>query len=85
MSKAQPFHLQQTNEDEVILPAVEDDENVPKDETTEEREKREEEEKKAGVKRVKVGKIELDPDIGGMFPSTMTISTDWTPFRLRRL
>ncbi|KAK4687648.1 hypothetical protein P7C73_g2470, partial [Tremellales sp. Uapishka_1] len=61
----QPYYLQETTEtsEEIILPAAEDDINVPNDETPKARKEREEEEKKAGVRRVKVGNVELDPKI----------------------
>jgi hypothetical protein len=60
----QPFQLQDNDDDEVVLPLAEDDVNIPKDESSHDRKQREKEEKKAGVKRVKLGKVELDPNIG---------------------
>ncbi|WRT69975.1 uncharacterized protein IL334_006966 [Kwoniella shivajii] len=62
--KNQPYHLQQDDDhDSVVLPAAEDDPTIPKDESKKDRKEREKMEEKAGVKRVKVGKIDVDPQI----------------------
>ncbi|WWC91963.1 uncharacterized protein L201_006916 [Kwoniella dendrophila CBS 6074] len=62
-----PYHLQddddQGEDESIVLPAVEDDPSIPKDESKKDKKEREEREKKAGVKRVKVGKVEVDPNI----------------------
>ncbi|OCF44536.1 hypothetical protein I317_01608 [Kwoniella heveanensis CBS 569] len=64
-SKAEkPFHLQEEEEGHtLVLPAEEDDPSIPENESSKDKAKREEAEKEAGVKRVKVGKVEIDPNL----------------------
>jgi hypothetical protein len=64
MNQPTPFHLQGDDNAAVILPAEEDDPTVPQNESREDSLKRKEEEKKAGIRRVKVGKVDLHPDLG---------------------
>jgi hypothetical protein len=59
-----PFHLQETTENDIVLPAAEDDPSVDENESDKDRKEREKREKDDGIKRVKVGKIQLDPKIG---------------------
>ncbi|WVQ83693.1 hypothetical protein IAT38_005837 [Cryptococcus sp. DSM 104549] len=61
--EGKPFYLQESDSSQIILPAEEDDPSIPEDETRDEKKKREKAEKKAGVRRVKVGKVEVDPHI----------------------
>ncbi|WVN90029.1 uncharacterized protein L203_105261 [Cryptococcus depauperatus CBS 7841] len=60
-----PFYLQNESGSatQIILPAVEDDPTVSSSESAIERRKREKKEAKIGIKRVKVGKVEIDPNI----------------------
>nr|XP_019043873.1 hypothetical protein I302_07144 [Kwoniella bestiolae CBS 10118]OCF22803.1 hypothetical protein I302_07144 [Kwoniella bestiolae CBS 10118] len=60
-----PYYLQEDDQEgeALVLPAEEDDPSIPKDESKKDKKEREKREKEAGVRRVKVGKIELDPKI----------------------
>ncbi|WWC72266.1 uncharacterized protein I206_106228 [Kwoniella pini CBS 10737] len=63
--KEKPYYLQQDSEEEqgIVLPAEEDDPTIPPDESKKDKQERVEKEKQAGVRRVKVGKVEVDPNI----------------------
>ncbi|OCF77518.1 hypothetical protein I204_01506 [Kwoniella mangroviensis CBS 8886] len=60
-----PYYLQEDDQEgeALVLPAEEDDPSIPKDESKKDKKAREKREKEAGVRRVKVGRVELDPSI----------------------
>ncbi|KAK8853459.1 hypothetical protein IAR55_004166 [Kwoniella newhampshirensis] len=58
-----PFYMQEEEDGVTVLPAEEDDPSIPEDESKKDKDERVDAEKKAGVRRVKVGKVEVDPNI----------------------